>query len=173
MGNSAKSAPDNTETKQVDHSQEKTSKNPGKILGANLFQKGQSGNPAGRPKGSRNKETLAAEILLDGEGVNITRKAIELALGGDITAIKYCLDRILPARKGRLINISLPALKSPKDSTRVMAAILKASTSGEITTSEAEGLSNIVMNYNKCYETQEFNERITRLEVHNDYEAEL
>jgi hypothetical protein len=43
------------------------------------------GNP-GRPKGSRNKATLAAEALLDGEAEALTRKAIELALAGDVTA---------------------------------------------------------------------------------------
>jgi hypothetical protein len=43
------------------------------------------GNP-GRPKGSRNKATLAAEALLDGEAETLTHKAIELAKGGDTTA---------------------------------------------------------------------------------------
>src|SRR4029077_7685570 len=42
---------------------------------------GQSGNPSGRPKGSRNRTTLAAEALLDGEAEQLTRKAIELAKG--------------------------------------------------------------------------------------------
>src|SRR6267378_2403412 len=41
------------------------------------FAPGQSGNPAGRPVGSRNKATLAIDALLDGEGEALTRKAIE------------------------------------------------------------------------------------------------
>ena len=32
------------------------------------FKPGKSGNPSGRPHGSRNKATLALEALLDGEG---------------------------------------------------------------------------------------------------------
>ena len=55
--------------------------------------------PAGRPKGSRNKATLAVEILLDGEAEAITRKAIELAKQGDLVAIRLCLDRIAPREK--------------------------------------------------------------------------
>ena len=31
------------------------------------FEKGRSGNPAGRPRGSRNRSTLAAQMLLQGE----------------------------------------------------------------------------------------------------------
>src|SRR6266568_771945 len=47
------------------------------------FRPGKSGNPAGRPRGARNKTTLAVEALLDGEAETITRKAIELAKTGD------------------------------------------------------------------------------------------
>ena len=50
------------------------------------FRLGQSGNPAGRPPGARNKTTLASEALLEGEGEALTRKAIELAKAGDLTA---------------------------------------------------------------------------------------
>jgi hypothetical protein len=48
-----------------------------------LFQPGQSGNPAGRRRGSRNKATLAAATLLDGEALGLTRRAVEAALAGD------------------------------------------------------------------------------------------
>jgi uncharacterized protein DUF5681 len=43
------------------------------------FKPGQSGNPKDRPKGARNRATIAAESLLDGEAEALTRKAIELA----------------------------------------------------------------------------------------------
>jgi uncharacterized protein DUF5681 len=56
------------------------------------FEPDQSGNPAGQPKGSRNKATLAVEALLDGEAEEITRKVIELAKKGDLVAIRLCLE---------------------------------------------------------------------------------
>jgi hypothetical protein len=65
------------------------------------FVKGQSGNPRGRPKGARNTTTVALETLLDGQAQALTQKAIDLALAGDITALRLCLDRILPVRKDR------------------------------------------------------------------------
>ena len=49
-----------------------------------------------RPKGARNRATLAAETLLDGEAEALTRKAVELALAGDTTALRLCLERVLP-----------------------------------------------------------------------------
>ena len=48
-----------------------------------------SGDPAGRTKGARNRATLAAEALLEGEAEALTRKAIELALAGDPTALRW------------------------------------------------------------------------------------
>jgi hypothetical protein len=69
------------------------SENSGRHQGQ--FKPGQSGNPAGKPKATRNKATLAVETLLDGEAEELTRKAIELA----IPALRICLDRILPPRK--------------------------------------------------------------------------
>ena len=63
------------------------------------FKPGQSGNPKGRPLGSRHKATLAIDKLLDGEADAITRKAIEIAKAGDTVALRLCLDRI--ARSGR------------------------------------------------------------------------
>ena len=101
------------------------------------FTKGQSGNPAGKPKGVRNRSTLAAEALLDGEAEQLTRKAIELALAGDTIALKLCLERILPPRKDRTVMFSLPGLKNA-DRASSITAILEAVSQGRITPSEAE-----------------------------------
>jgi len=65
------------------------------------FKKGESGNPEGRPFGSRNKSTLAALSLIEDEGEQLTRKAVELALDGDIQALKLCMDRLAPPIKER------------------------------------------------------------------------
>jgi len=118
-----------------------------------LFKKGQSGNPNGRPKGVRNKATMAAQELLDGEAETLTRKAIEKAMEGDMTALKLCLERIVPPRKERAISIDLPV--GEKDS--FITKLLEAATSGELTVTEAQGLL-------KLMEGIEIEQRLTAIE---------
>jgi len=60
------------------------------------FKPGQSGNPAGKAKGTRHKVTLAIGELLDGEAEKLTRKAVELAMAGDVTALRLCRPRDHP-----------------------------------------------------------------------------
>ena len=79
------------------------------------FNPGQSGNPQGRPKGARNKTTVATEQLLDGEAEAITKKAIELAKSGDLAAIRICMDRIVPPRKDRPVPFLIPKLEKATD----------------------------------------------------------
>jgi hypothetical protein len=70
---------------------EKQQKQPGRGRGR-PFEKGQSGNPAGRPPGIGKRATQAMQLLLDGEAQALTRKAVELALDGNTTALRICLD---------------------------------------------------------------------------------
>jgi hypothetical protein len=89
------------------------------------FRKGQSGNPSGRPRGARNKATLAVEALLDGEAEVLTRRAIERAKEGDSVALRLCLERILPPRKDRPVSFALPKIESAADGFRGHCHITK------------------------------------------------
>ena len=102
----------------------KSTENSGRHQGQ--FKPGQSGNPSGKPKGARNKVTLAIEALLDGEAEELTRKAIELAKTGDIPALRICLDRILPPRRDRPVAFELPKIESAKDAANAISAVLAA-----------------------------------------------
>ncbi|MGO9427565.1 DUF5681 domain-containing protein [Rhodoblastus sp.] len=108
------------------------------------FQPGQSGNPAGKPKGARNRSTIAAEALLDGEAKALTRKAIELALGGDTAALRLCMERLLPPRKDRPISLELPPIASAGDVAKAVRAVLAAVAEGRITLSEAGEVMGLI-----------------------------
>ena len=97
------------------------------------FKPGSSGNPNGRPKGTRNVAIIAMEAMLDGESEALTRKAIKLAKAGDMTAIRLCLERILPPRKDRPVLFLLPPIRSAKDALSALSALLTAVSAGELT----------------------------------------
>ena len=122
-----------------------------------------AGNP-GRPKGARNATTLALESLLDGQATALTQKAIELALTGDLTALRICLDRILPPRKDRPVSFVLPAITGPNAAAAAMSSILTAVSTGEVTPGEAAEVAKLIDSYVRAVEATELNDRITRLE---------
>lgn len=128
------------------------------------FEKGQSGNPAGRPKGSRNATTVALENLLDGQAEALTNKAVEMALAGDMAALRLCMDRILPPRKDRPVTFDLPSINSAGDAAAVTSAVLSAVANGEITPVDAGEIGKLVEAYVKAFETAELAERLERLE---------
>jgi len=73
---------------------------PTKKRGSPLLYKGmKSLNPNGRPKGSVNKFTALSRELMSNKGPEIVQKVIDLALEGDRTCLKMCMDRIIPTTK--------------------------------------------------------------------------
>jgi hypothetical protein len=108
------------------------------------FVKGQSGNPAGRPPGARNKSTLAVEAQLAARAEQIADVAIERALMDDTPALRMCMDRILPRGREQPAPIELPAIRSATDVGRAVADITAALGAREIATREALDLIAIV-----------------------------
>jgi TPR repeat protein len=127
------------------------------------FKPGQSGNPSGKPKGSLNRVTLAIQCLLDSEGEELTRKAIELAKEGDLTALKLCLERICPPRKSRPISIDLPDVKTSEGVSLAQTSVVQAVGEGEITPEEGQVLSNILESRRKSIETEDHERRLDEL----------
>jgi hypothetical protein len=134
------------------------------------FQKGESGNPAGRPCGSRNKTTLAMEAMLDGEAEAIVRKAIEKAKNGDTVALRMCLERLVPVRKDRPLSFPMPLINSAADAVSAVSALVAAVAAGEVTPSEAAELSKLIEGYMKSLEVRDLAGRIANLEMRIAYE---
>ena len=128
------------------------------------FTKGKSGNPRGKKPGSRNKATLAAQNLLDGEADALTRIAIKLAKGGDMVALRLCLDRIIPPRKDRPIALKMPLIEGTTGLEAASSAVLGAVAIGEITPSEGQALSTILESHRKVLELADIDRRLQVLE---------
>jgi hypothetical protein len=128
------------------------------------FQKGESGNPAGRPRGARNRATLLMESLLADDAEAIVRKAVEMAKAGEIAALRMCLDRLVPARKDEPVVFDLPPLDTAADSVAAAARIVAAVADGDLTPSEAVDLAKVIDVYVGALATKGFDERLTKLE---------
>jgi len=129
------------------------------------FQKGRSGNPVGKRLGSRNHASRLLDELMDGEAEAITRRAIEEAKAGNPVCIRLCLERLMPARRDRLIAFALPPIETSADLTRATGALLAAVAEGELTPSEAAELGKLVDAHVKAIEVTDVQERLARLEA--------
>ena len=67
---------------------------------SNKFQPGESGNPDGRPKGSKDKRTQYREMFQD-EAENLIKKAVEMAKDGDSSMMRLCIGRIVSPYRAR------------------------------------------------------------------------
>jgi hypothetical protein len=103
--------------------------------------------------------------LLDGEAEALTRKAVDLALAGDITALRLCLDRILPPRKDRPVSFEMPKINNAQDARAASAALLDAVASGNLTPSEASEVGKLIDAYVKTIELTEVLARLDKLEA--------
>ena len=132
------------------------------------FAPGNVANPSGRPKGARNKTTLAVEALLEGQHTALTQAAIVKALEGDTTALKLCLDRIAPVRRGRPVLLDLPDLSNARSLAEAGLAVGEALADGELSPEEAAGVLSTLDGIKRLYETTELEQRITALEQNGE-----
>ena len=121
------------------------------------------GNP-GKPKGTRHRATQAALALLDGEAETLTRQAVAMALSGDTTALRLCLERIAPPRKDAPVSFALPAMQSAADASKAAGAVLAAVAAGELTPTEGAHIMALVETYRRTLETSELETRLAALE---------
>ena len=128
------------------------------------FKPGQSGNPRGKPPGTRNRTTLAIEALLEGEAEAITRKAVEAALSGDMAAIRLVLDRVCPPRRSRPIQIELPQITDAASVDAAQSALLSATAAGDLHLEDAAAFSSMLDARRRSIETSELEARIDALE---------
>ena len=120
---------------------------------------------AGRPKGSRNKRTIAIDSLLDGQAEALTQAAIDKALSGDAGALRLCLERLAPAVKDTPIKFPISKSSSDVDILNTAKAILEAASEGSITPIEASRAMVLVESYRKIFEASELEARIAALEA--------
>ena len=104
-------------------------------------------------------------MMLDGEAEALTRTAVDLALGGDATALRLCLERVIAPRRERPVSLALPPIREMADVADAMATITAAVARGGITPGEAAELAKLVDTCVRAIEASDFDKRLTLLEV--------
>jgi hypothetical protein len=140
-----------------------TEKTAGKQRGR-PFEPGQSGNPNGRPKGSRNRVTQALENLIHGQAEALGEKAVELALNGEVSMLRALISTLVPTRRDRTVEFELPKIETVGDARKASSAVLTACAAGEISPSEASEIMRLISSHVETIKVAELEERIAALE---------
>lgn len=127
------------------------------------FQPGRSGNPNGRPKGSRSASTAALDALGDKHALEIVNTLIAKAKEGDVTALKAIADRVWPQRKGSPVTFDLPDADNASMS-ETMGTVLRHVSEGELSPEEGTAVMALVEAKRRALETEELAARIAKLE---------
>ena len=124
------------------------------------------GNKLGGSKtGSRHRVTRAIEEMLEGQHEKLTQTAIDKAIGGDMVALRLCLDRLAPPRRDAPVSIPLPAVRSVADAVAASAAVLDAVAAGEVTPDEAGRVMALLTAHKGLIETCDLEARLAALEA--------
>jgi uncharacterized protein with von Willebrand factor type A (vWA) domain len=125
------------------------------------FTKGKSGNPNGRPKGRPDRRT-AFRDLFKPHAPALIKKAVDMALEGDTTALRLCIDRIVPALRPRDEPITVPGFKGSLSERG--QKVLKGMGAGDITPADAAAVLGALAAQARVQEFDELAERIETLE---------
>ena len=134
--------------------------------GRNTDGKFSDGN-AGRPKGSRNKATIAIESLLEGQAEALTQTAISKALEGDSIALRLCMDRIAPPMKDKPVVFPLPKMRDALDASEAAGSVLSAVSDGSLTPIEGTRVMALIDSYRRTLELMDIEQRLHQLETTN------
>jgi hypothetical protein len=126
------------------------------------FQPGQSGNPAGRPRGARNKRTILAEKLFDDAAEPVLKALIALAQDGHPAAMRLAVDQIC-STKDRPVAFELPTIASADDAVGAMASIVQGLADGDITPTEAGKLARVVQTFAETVSTAVLEQQVQDL----------
>ncbi len=117
----------------------------------------------GRPKGSRNRENSSSQHLLDEFAPHILRKCMAQAMEGSASAMRLCVERILPSRRGTLVQMNLSTMRTAEDVDRAADIVTQAVRRGKITLAEGNEMMSLLESRSRIIEKVKFETRLEDL----------
>ncbi|WP_412756284.1 DUF5681 domain-containing protein [Legionella bozemanae] len=129
------------------------------------FKKGHSGNPTGRKPGTKNKTTHLA-MLLTPHAEDLINKAVELALSGDVQALKLCLERLIPRATSQhfQFDINTPDMEQTQNLSVISRHIINLMLTGNMTPEYAQKFLATLESHRKLIEHSDLIRKIDELE---------
>lgn len=118
----------------------------------------------GRPRGSRNKATLALQDMLGQHAEALVKKCVVMAMQGDTTAMRLCIERLLAPRKQSPVKFKLPPITTIAELAQAQITMLETLSRGQLTPAEAETIGNLFENRRRMVETEDLAARLQALE---------
>ena len=120
---------------------------------------GKSPNPLGRPA-----KTAKVNILLEGHRGELVQKALDMALDGDTTALKICLDRIAPIPKTTQPKVTITGFEHAAGLLAKCNVLISSVASGEVSCDIASNIISMLVSLTKLKEADDLAERVLKLE---------
>jgi hypothetical protein len=130
-----------------------------------LWRPGQSGNPSGRPRGSRHTALVALDAIGEAGAKQVLQAVVNAASGGDMRAADILLRRVWPERKGRAVALDLPKTDTAEGVMQAQARIVQAVSEGNLSADEAHAISAVLEGMRKSIESHDLEARIAVLEA--------
>lgn len=132
------------------------------------FQKGRSGNPSGKKPGILNKRTqLTRQFEVHAEA--LINKTVELALEGDVTALKLCIERLVPKANDKL-TVTMPDAASI-ETTKIIPGVLMSLANQEVSITDLKLLLDTLEKHDADIDSQFKKEEKLELNTKDPIEA--
>jgi hypothetical protein len=111
------------------------------------------------------RHTATLEALLDAEGENLLRAAIERGRAGDVGALRMAIERIMPPLKDRLVTLPLEQIETVADLLKAIGVVIARVAKGELTPSEGSTLVGMLSSMRSAFESCEMETRLRAIEL--------